>query len=97
MFFKHVQKDSIHISRRSNFPILDRSKVIDITSRDGLACSLGLRKIMLFGAETKVPEKISLTTLLKSFEIVTNTILLARLKLSQKYVDKAVLRMVFYQ
>ena len=60
-----------------------------------MVCHLGPRKIMLVGLGTDVPEKISPTTLLKSLEIVENTILLARLKLNQRYVDKPVLRMVF--
>ena len=60
-----------------------------------MVCHLGPRKIMLVGLGTEVPEKISPTTLLKSLEIVGNTILLARLKLNQRYVDKPVLRMVF--
>ena len=61
-----------------------------------MVCHLGPRKIMLVGPETEVLEKMSPTTLLKSLEIVGNTILLARLKLNQRYVDKPVLRMVFH-
>ena len=61
-----------------------------------MVCHLGPRKIMLVGPGTEVPEKISPTTLLKSLEIVGNTILLARVKLNQRYVDKPVLRMVFH-
>ena len=90
---KHVQKTSIHISRRSNFAILGRSKGIDIISRDGLTCRLGLRKIMLLGPGIEVPEKLSFTTLIKSFKIIGDTILLARLNLNQRYVDKPVLPM----
>ena len=75
---------------------------MDIISRDKLACSLGLRQIILVGPGTEVQEKNSPTTPLKSLEIVESTILLARMKLNEiwyadyRYADKPVLRMVFY-